>query len=113
MWRMICFCFVLRRHKLRRANTISFRLRKETVCRLAAKPFPGLFHDGPPKARLRSGKTAFFCHRQRQYFRPKKGDQRKSPPDSSLKRGVQGQSQGHRYLSEAWIGHTAYRSSAE
>ena len=31
MWRMIGFCFALRRHKLRRANTISFRLRKETV----------------------------------------------------------------------------------
>ena len=66
MWRMICFWFVLRRHKLRRANTISFRLRKETVCRLAAKPFPGLFHDGPPKARLRISKPAFFRPRRRQ-----------------------------------------------
>ena len=88
MWRMICFCFVLRRHKLRRANTISFRLRKETVSRLAAMPFPGLLRNGPPKARLRSEKTAFFCHRQRQYFRPKKGNQRKCPLDSTYKRGV-------------------------
>ena len=33
-------------------------------------PFPGLLCDGPPRARLRSGEPAFFCHRQRQSSRP-------------------------------------------
>ena len=28
-------------------------------------PFPGLFHDGPPTARLRRFRSRFFCHRQR------------------------------------------------
>ena len=33
-------------------------------------PFPGLLRDGPPRARLRSAKTALVCHRQRQSSRP-------------------------------------------
>ena len=37
---------------------------------LAALPFPGLLRDGPPKARLRSGESAFLCHRQRRLLRP-------------------------------------------
>ena len=28
-------------------------------------PFPGLFHDGPPTARLRRFRSRFICHRQR------------------------------------------------
>ena len=33
-------------------------------------PFPGLLRDGPPTARLRKLRAAFFCHRQRQAPRP-------------------------------------------
>ena len=44
---------------------------------LPQMPLAGLFHDGPPRARLRSGRAAFFCHRQRRLVRPKrKGRQR-------------------------------------
>ena len=56
---------------------------------------------------------SFLFEERNGSWTPKKVDQRKSPLDSSLKRGVQGQSRGRRYLSGAWLGHTAFRSSAE
>ena len=39
---------------------------------LPQMPLAGLFHDGPPRARLRSGQAAFLCHRQRRLVRPKR-----------------------------------------
>ena len=51
----------------------SFRscAKRETVLpALPHMPLPCLLHDGPARARLRSGKPAFFCHRQRQALRP-------------------------------------------
>ena len=61
---------------------------KKRFYRLAAMPFPDLFHDGPPKARLRSAIHAFLCHWQRRGFRPKKVDQRMFPLDFSRKWGI-------------------------
>jgi hypothetical protein len=48
-------------------------LRFSTAAEIAASllnalphlPFPGLFHDGPPTARLRRFRSRFICHRQR------------------------------------------------
>ena len=53
---------------------------------LPQMPFPGLFHYGPPMARLRKLRTACICHRQRRRAIPKKDDQSMSPLDSSPKR---------------------------
>jgi hypothetical protein len=39
---------------------------KGRLAALPQMPFPGLFHDGPPMARLRKLRAACTCRRQRQ-----------------------------------------------